>query len=246
MNIAKPATRLAALRFASTAPPASVDPSTISPSPVDPPPITEATPALDDDFVSPALDEITSDLPSIPEKLGYLKELGLDYGWGPTAFVEWLLEHVHVFCGTPWWASVILTAVVVRLALLKPYIEAADTSARIATIQESVKPIQVRLKVARNKKDQTAMILAAQELKSLYKSAGIKLWKIAIPFVQAPIGYGTFRLFRGMTSLPVPGLDDGGFLWIRDLTISDPYSILPVLTGVAIHYTFKVSIHELK
>ena len=199
------------------------------------------TPPLENEFISPALEGITSDLPSTPEKLGYLKDLGLDYGWGPTAFVEWLLEHVHVLSGTPWWASTVLVAVIIRLALLKPYIGAADTSARLATIQENIKPLQARMAQARSSQDQTAILLVTQELKTLYRSAGIKIWKIGVPFTQIPIGFGTYRLLRGMTDLPVPGLDEGGFLWLHDLTVADPYYVLPALTGLAIHIVAKVS-----
>jgi len=44
---------------------------------------------------------------------------------------------------------------------------------------------------------------------------------------------------KAMAALPVPGLDQGGFLWLMDLTIPDPYYVLPVLTSVTMFYTFK-------
>ena len=164
----------------------------------------------------------------------------MDYGWGPTAFVEYLLEHVHVYSATPWWASIILTALIVRLALLKGYIGAADVSARVATITDLQKPIKARLDAAKAARDTVAMVQATQDLRGLHRQAGIQLWKLAVPLIQVPIGYGTFRLLKGMAALPVPGLEDGGLLWIKDLTISDPYMILPATTAVAIYYTFKV------
>lgn len=67
------------------------------------------------------------------------------------------------------------------------------------------------------------------------------MWRLFVPMLQVPIGFATFRLMRGMADLPVPGLDDGGFLWLTDLTQSDPYFILPIVTGIAFHLTFKVS-----
>ena len=185
--------------------------------------------------------DLSVDINSIPERIGYLKDLGLDYGWGPTAFIQWLLEHIHVLTATPWWASVLLAALCVRLVLLKPYIEAADASARLLTVKEIVEPIQARVRAAKVQRDQQEMILAANEIRALYRSAGIKPWKIAIPFIQVPIGFGTFRLFRGMVNLPVPGLEQGGLLWIQDLTLSDPYFVLPALCALAVHTTFRVS-----
>lgn len=201
----------------------------------------EAFVAPTNDYISPSLEEITKDVSSVPEHIGYLKDLGLDYGWGPTAFVEWMIEHVHVYTAAPWWASVLIAAALVRLVLLKPYIEAADTSARIATIQDTVKPIQARVNAAREQKNQQEMMVAANELRALYRKAGIKLWKVAIPFIQIPIGIGSFRLFRGMIGLPVPGLEDGGLLWMQDLTVADPYFVTPLLFAAAVHTTFRVS-----
>lgn len=166
--------------------------------------------------------------------------MGLDFGWGPTALIEYLLEHVHIYTATPWWASIILTALAVRIVLLKPYIDAADVSARAATIAELLKPVKARMDAAKATKDQAALMQAYEELRSLYRVAGIKMWKMAVPLLQLPIGYGTFRLLSRMAALPVPGLEDGGFLWLKDLTISDPYCILPALTGLGIHLTFKV------
>ena len=206
---------------------------------------TDATPAAPvgvptEEFIPPSIEDITSSLPLIPEKIGYLKEIGLDFGWGPTAFIEYLLEHVHIYTATPWWASIVLTALLVRLALLKSYINAADVSARLSTITELQKPIKARMDAAKATRDREAIVRATEEIRALHRQAGVKLWKLAVPLLQVPIGYGTFRLLRRMSDLPVPGLEDGGFLWMTDLTISDPYMILPAVTGVLLYKTFKV------
>ena len=221
-----------ASRFSSTASTAS--PTSISSG------ATEPFAASFDDYNTSSIEEITSDLPLIPETIGYLKDLGLDFGWGPTALVEYLLEHIHVYTATPWWASIGLMALVIRLALLKPYIDSADVSARVATIAEVQKPIKARLDAAKAARDQTKVMQASQEMLALHRQAGIRIWKVAVPLLQLPIGFGMFRLLRRMTELPVPGLEDGGLLWLKDLTMSDPYFILPALTGLGIYYTVKV------
>lgn len=137
--------------------------------------------------------------------------------------------------------SIILTSLLVRLALLKIFINAADTSARIAVVAPNIAPMKARLKEARAIKDMDQLRLVTAELKQLYSAAGIQMWKVFLPLIQMPLGFGTFRLLRGMSDLPVPGLDSAGVLWLTDLTISDPYFILPVFTGAAFHFQFKVS-----
>ena len=195
-----------------------------------------------DDFNTSSIEEITSDLPLTPETIGYLKDLGLDFGWGPTALVEYLLEHIHVYTATPWWASIVLTALVVRLALVKPYINAADMSARVAAVAEVEKPMRARMNAAKAARDSIRTGQALEEIRALRRQADIRAWKIGVPLLQIPIGYGMFRLLRRMAELPVPGLEDGGFLWMKDLTMSDPYYILPALAGLGIYYTVKVII----
>jgi YidC/Oxa1 family membrane protein insertase len=44
-----------------------------------------------------------------------------------------------------------------------------------------------------------------------------------------------------MASLPVPAMLDESVLWINDLTISDPYYMLPVVTSAFMYMTLKVS-----
>ena len=158
--------------------------------------------------------------------------------------METLLEHVYVYLGTPWWASIGISMLIIRAVLLKFYIDATDSSARRQLIKPLEEPINARMKAAQAENDRKAYQAAWLERSALHKSAGIVLWKSFAPFLQVPIGYGTFRLMRGMANLPVPGFDTGGLLWISDLTQPDPYYILPIATAAAFYLTFKVlSLH---
>ncbi|KAK4690932.1 hypothetical protein P7C71_g5964, partial [Lecanoromycetidae sp. Uapishka_2] len=107
--------------------------------------------------------------------------MGLDYGWGPTAFVETLIEHVHIYAGTPWWASIAISMLIIRGVLLKFYFDAADTSARNQLIQEHMKPITDRWKAAAVAQDRGAMQEASLETRKMRQAAGVKMWKIYQP-----------------------------------------------------------------
>jgi YidC/Oxa1 family membrane protein insertase len=187
------------------------------------------------------LTDFTSDsLYNIPESIGYLKSLGLDYGWGPTAMMEWTLEHVHIFAGTPWWASIALTAVLVRAVLFKPYINAAENSARMTNIAPVTKPIQRKMTAAQKLGDTDGVLKARQELQMVYKRAGIKISRSFVPMLQVFAGYGTFVLLRAMARLPVPGLETGGMLWFYNLTIPDPFYLFPIATAGVLHWVLRV------
>ena len=205
------------------------------------PPVAQL-PTSDQQF-GPLLDDLASaDYPQVAHHIGFLKELGLDYGWGPTALVQTLFEYVHIYIGTPWWGTCIVTALLVRLAFFKVYVNASDSSVRLMITTPHIKPIRDRLNLAQRTKDVDAVRHATAELAQIYKSADIKLYKVFLPFLQAPLGYGSFRLLRGMAALPVPGLEDGGLLWFEDLTLPDPYYVLPLAFASTLFWTFKVSI----
>ncbi|MCJ1392762.1 Mitochondrial inner membrane protein oxa1 [Xylographa bjoerkii] len=224
------------VRFASTIPAQTTIPAPEAPVTATATPSQE--PLQDDWAVS--LDNLTnSDLLPLEEHIGYLKALGLDYGWGPTAMIEYLLEHVHVWTQTPWWASIILSAFLVRLALFKLNVNAADQAGRLARAAPKMKPLQDKVRAARASQDTHTVMLLSSQMKDVMKAEGVSYLKLFGPFLQVPLGYGTFRLLQGMSKLPVPGLDNGGFLWIRDLTVADPYFTLPLLTSVMMYYTFK-------
>jgi len=234
------------VRFASSAPGAAVpitNATTASTSPFE-----AASPeaSMPSDYVT-SLDSATEfsseSLYNIPEHIGYLKSLGLDYGYGPTAGIEWVLEHVHILTGTPWWLSIALTAILVRMVLFKPYINAAENASRMAKIMPITKPIQQRMMAAQRAGDMDAVMACRSELNSINKRAGISLSKSFVPMVQVFAGYGTFVLLRAMSRLPVPGLETGGILWFHNLAVPDPLLILPIATAGVLHWVLRVRLH---
>ncbi|KAL8648025.1 MAG: hypothetical protein Q9226_006176 [Calogaya cf. arnoldii] len=128
---------------------------------------------------------------------------------------------------------------VIRLAIFKTYTGSADVSARLLIIKPHLQNIRERIDEAKRAGDMPELIRQSQEMKTIYTAAGIKIWKSFLPFLNIPLGYGYFRVTRNMATLPVPGLDEAGALWFTDLTLSDPFFILPAATGVATFYLFK-------
>ncbi|KAK8434411.1 60Kd inner membrane protein-domain-containing protein [Phyllosticta citricarpa] len=175
-------------------------------------------------------------LASMPEHIGYLKEIGLEYGWGPTACIEWLLEHVHIYSGTGWGASIAMTCLLMRLAMFKLAVNASDSAGKLAAINDVLVPANERLKKAQINQDLTNMMVERQRIKNIYKSVNVNPLAQFIPVgAQVVVGFCTWKLLRAMASLPVPGLEHANFLWFSDLTTGDPYYILPVAMGGFLH-----------
>ncbi|KAK3941033.1 mitochondrial inner membrane protein OXA1 [Diplogelasinospora grovesii] len=196
----------------------------------------DVAPAADlTDLASTPIDLSGSELLNMPEQIGFLKALGLEYGWGPSSMMEWVLEHIYIYTGLPWWASLATVAILARIAIFKPSLTAAEHSQKLQELRknprynEAMKEMQ---EAAMKTKDQMAMMKARNEMRQMHRAIGLQQWKAFVPLLNVPIAYGMLRLVRGMAALPVPSLETGGMLWFPDLTIADPYFILPVLTGL--------------
>lgn len=184
---------------------------------------------------------VAADLTRAIENIGDLKAMGLDFGWGPTAIVEWLLEHIYIDAGLGWGAAIIAVACVVRVTLFPAQLWGSNNAARMACIGPLTAKSQEYLTEALRSGGTDAITAARAQLRNIYKQFNVSPFKSVAPMAgQAIIGFGAFRCLRGMTSLPVPGLAESGFLWFQDLTISDPYYTLPAAIGVSMYYVVKV------
>lgn len=154
--------------------------------------------------------------------------------------IQWLLEHVHIWTGMPWWASILVTVTLLRAGTFKFTIDAADNGSRVQALKHVIQPIRERMSAASKSGDRDVAMQARAELQNIHTRAGISTWKSFLPLINVPIGFGCFRLMRGMATLPVPGLETGGFLWVTDLTYGDPTYILPVVNGLLLFVTSKV------
>lgn len=212
---------------------AASEPSTSLPTP----PSLDASSSTD-----LGLDQSIIDLHDLPEHIGYLRALGLEYGWGPTSTIEWLLEHVHVYTGTPWWGSIVLTAVLIRILVFPLFVMVSDAAARQTAMAPILQPMMQKMNDALKQGDNNTFRTYQMEIRRVYKESGLKMSRQFYgPLVQGILGYGTFTLMRAMAKLPVPGFENGGLAWFSDLTIPDPYYIIPTAMALSLHMIGRVS-----
>ncbi|KGO68922.1 Membrane insertase OXA1/ALB3/YidC [Penicillium italicum] len=171
------------------------------------------------------------DITTIPERIGYLKELGLDFGWGFTTTMQWLIEHTHIWTGLPWWASIVAVGLLTRVAMLKPVLGASENAARMTNAKSETEPLRQRMVAASTEGNQQEAQIVRAQLKEINAAHGIKTWKSILPMLQIPLGFGCFRIVRAMTALPVPALAMETAGWIKDLTVADPTYILPMIAA---------------
>ncbi|KAI9664207.1 MAG: Mitochondrial inner membrane protein oxa1 [Alyxoria varia] len=167
---------------------------------------TDDAAAIDPDIYS--LEE------AAPAEIGYLREIyDLDFGWGPTSMMQYVFEHVHVYLGAEYWVSIMLTAAIVRLVIFPLQASAADNTAKMASLTPVTKPIQDRIKWAKEKKDQVEIKRCYTQLRTVWNQADVRVYRGFLPLLQLPLGFGLWRLFRNMGDVGVAGLESGGPLF---------------------------------
>ena len=209
-----------------------------------------ATSTVHPDTISSDLSQIiTSDLDAygsvsaIPEKIGYLHTLGIEFGYGTTSMLQWLLEHIHVYSGLPWWGTILATSLALRALIWKPVMMGQEATTRLNLMKQNEPKYEKCLGALREAtvtRDQVGLQAARLAMKTIEQKHGVNKLMPFINFVQFPIGFGMFRILRAMADLPVPSLETGGCLWFTDLTVPDPWYILPLVGPLSMIVAMRV------
>ncbi|RPB03460.1 hypothetical protein L873DRAFT_1800544 [Choiromyces venosus 120613-1] len=181
----------------------------------------------------PTTHSVSAPLPT-SEHIGFLKEFGLDYGYGFSTLVQSLIEHVHVYTATPWFATIIISVGVIRLLQFPFYLKMSDTAAKMKELNPFAVPLTKKMRDAQIAGDKMGMMAARTEISQLYSCSGVKRRWLFFPISQVPVFYGFYKNLRGMSDVPIPGLTDGGLSWFTDLSVADPFYLLPMATSAAL------------
>jgi YidC/Oxa1 family membrane protein insertase len=185
------------------------------------------------------IDTVTSYLPDALQ-YGDLSALGL-ISWTPAGLYRWVLEIINVTTGLPWGYTVIVGAVLARLALFPFTARGIRDSARLAPYSLRIKQLQEELSEASKTRDTVKMQRLSLKQKQIYKEANVNLVQSVVNgLVQIPVTLGMFFGVKKICEFPVEQLKYSGIDMIPDLTIADPTWMLPVLCTVLINVQMRV------
>jgi YidC/Oxa1 family membrane protein insertase len=163
---------------------------------------------------------------------GHGLEQMVDYGWfGVLAKpMFWLMEKFYVISRN-YGIAIILLTIVVRALLFYPSLKSAKAMEEMKRIQPQLLAIREKYK-----KDSARM---NQEMMKLYKEHKVNPLGGCLPMLlQLPF----FVALYNVLSVSIE-LRQSPFIsfWIKDLSVHDPYYILPVLMGVSMIFTMKMT-----
>ncbi|XP_037118605.1 mitochondrial inner membrane protein OXA1L [Syngnathus acus] len=161
-----------------------------------------------------------------------LIDLGLA-GHTPVGVIQNLLEFAHMDVGLPWWAAIVIGTVVARLAVFPVIVKGQREAAKLNNVMPEMSRLNTRMTEAKNSGNKFEFAKAYTDLTLFQKKHDVNpLRGFLVPLVQAPIFISFFMALRQMAYLPVPSMQTGGALWFPDLTMADPFYVLPLaVTG---------------
>ncbi len=165
------------------------------------------------------------------ESFGVGLERSVDYGWFAFIakpmhqFMLWLYSFVHNFG-----VCIILLVILIKLVFFLPSQKSYTSMAAMRKIQPEMKRLQERYADDRQK--------LGEEMMKLYKKHKVNPLSGCLPIlIQIPVFFALYKvLLMSIEMRQAPF-----FGWIQDLSVHDPWFILPVLMGASMFVQMKLN-----
>jgi YidC/Oxa1 family membrane protein insertase len=133
----------------------------------------------------------------------------------------WLLDKIHSYVGNWGWAIIILTFLI-KLVFYKLTAASGRSMAKMRKIQPKMKAIQER-----HKDDRQAL---SQAMMEIYKKEKINPIAGCLPIlIQMPFFFAFYWVLIESVEIRQAAF----MFWITDLSVKDPFFVLPILMGIA-------------
>jgi YidC/Oxa1 family membrane protein insertase len=153
-------------------------------------------------------------------------ELSVDYGWlwWVAQPLFWLLTKIHALVGN-WGVSIILLTVLIKSLFFRLSAASYKSMANMRRVQP--KMASIREQYADDKQKQS------QAMMELYKKEKINPMGGCLPIlVQMPVFMGLYWMLMESVELRQAPF----ILWIKDLSVMDPYFVLPLMMGASMFF----------
>lgn len=158
-------------------------------------------------------------------------ELTIDYGflWIISGIIFWLMQKIYFVVGN-WGWSIILVTIFIKLLFYKLSASSYRSMAKMRVLQPKIKALQERYA-----DDKQKLTVATMEL---YKKEKVSPLKGCFPIlIQIPVFIALYWVIVESVQLRQAPF----IFWIHDLSVKDPFFILPVLNGLAMFFQQKLS-----
>lgn len=180
---------------------------------------------------------VSAELYSGPEITSVLKNIapGLEqtvsYGWlwFISIIIFWVMEKIYLVVGN-WGWSIILVTVLIKLMFFHLSAKSYKSMAKMRGLQPKIQAMRERYADDKQKQSQAMM--------ELYKTEKVNPVSGCLPIiVQIPVFFALYMvLIESVQLRQAPWI-----LWIHDLSVPDPYFVLPVLMAITMFIQQKLN-----
>lgn len=156
--------------------------------------------------------------------------LSASSAWNVTG-LQSLIESLCLYGDMPWWQGIAITTVMLRLLMFPVVVYTMRNNVGLMNIMPQTKVHQERLQSCKERGDMAGQAEATKNLMAVYEKHGVGPFKgFKGILIQAPVFMTMFFAMRGLAAADpaIPSVMAGGTAWFTDLTVADPFFILPV------------------
>ncbi len=169
-----------------------------------------------------------------PKEFSRLREFGfgakklINFGFfgGIAEILLIAIRFIHKYIPN-WGFSIILLTILIKILFFPLTYSSTKSMAKMQELQPKIKALRAKYKKARQDIAQRRQM--NEEMMRLYKEHGINPAGGCLPIlIQIPVFWGFFRLLV----VAIEFRHSPFILWIKDLSVKDPYYVTPILMGV--------------
>lgn len=178
------------------------------------------------DYVSPFASTDKMDYTNLLEPS--FQSLGLGHSW-PSGWMQTLLEYLHIDLGLPWWQTIVVTTVCIRIFVFPFMVKAQKNMVNMNNNLPYTQKLQVEAQLSAMKGETDKAAFANDALNNYMALNNCHPANNMLPLiVNGVVMTSMFFALRGMTNAPVASMTTGGTAWFTDLVASDPTFVLPL------------------
>jgi YidC/Oxa1 family membrane protein insertase len=165
------------------------------------------------------------------EKISPYLDLSVDYGWlwWIAQPLFWLLTKIYSLVGN-WGVAIILLTVLIKAAFFKLSATSYKSMANMRRVQPKMQDIREQYADDKQKQSQAMM--------ELYRKEKINPMGGCLPIlVQMPVFIALYWVLMESVELRHAPF----MLWIEDLSVMDPYFVLPLMMGASMYFMQKLN-----
>ncbi|CAJ1936404.1 unnamed protein product [Sphenostylis stenocarpa] len=160
----------------------------------------------------------------------------------PVMGLQYVIDAIHSYTGLNWWASIVLTTLLIRSATVPLLINQLKATSKLTLMRPRLEEIKQQMDGMAM--DPVAVAKGQAQMKKLFNEYGVSPFTpLKGLFIQGPIFVSFFLAISNMAE-KVPSFKHGGAFWFTDLSTPDALYVFPVLTALSFLVTVECNMQE--